>query len=58
MSKKQKNLGGTYAKGDTFIKEKTGSATMINLDGEWEHDFVDDNTPPKQKSEETKKNSK
>lgn len=34
-----------HAQGDTFIREKTGSATMINLDGQWEHDFVDDNTP-------------
>ncbi|MDD2553814.1 MAG: hypothetical protein PHP51_04510 [Desulfotomaculaceae bacterium] len=23
-----------------FVKEKTRSATMINLDGRWEHDFV------------------
>ncbi|TEB06920.1 hypothetical protein Psch_00454 [Pelotomaculum schinkii] len=34
-----------FRKGNTFIKEKTGSATKINLDGQWEHDFVDDNTP-------------
>lgn len=33
------------SKGNTFLHEKTGSATMINLDGKWEHDFVDDNTP-------------
>ena len=33
-------------KGNTFIEEKTGSATNINLDGQWEHDFVDDDTPP------------
>jgi hypothetical protein len=35
-----------FLKGKTFIKEKTGSATKINLDGRWEHDFVDDDTPP------------
>lgn len=34
-----------HSKGDAFLHEKTGSATMINLDGKWEHDFVDDNTP-------------
>lgn len=34
-----------FRKGNTFIKEKTGSATKINLDGQWEQDFVDDNTP-------------
>ena len=33
------------SKGDTFVREKTGSATMINLDGRWEHNFVDDDTP-------------
>ncbi|MHB1041237.1 MAG: hypothetical protein ACYC0Q_00125 [Eubacteriales bacterium] len=32
-------------KGNAFVREKTGSATMINLDGKWEHDFVDDDTP-------------
>lgn len=32
------------AKGDAFVREKTGSATMINLDGKWEHDFYDDPT--------------
>jgi hypothetical protein len=34
-----------FEKGGSFVREKTGSATMINLDGEWEHDFVDDDTP-------------
>lgn len=34
-----------FRKGNSFINEKTGSATKINLDGQWEHDFVDDNTP-------------
>lgn len=34
-----------FRKGKSFINEKTGSATKINLDGQWEHDFVDDNTP-------------
>lgn len=31
-----------HSKGDAFVHEKTGSATMINLDGQWEHNFVDD----------------
>lgn len=34
-----------HDKGDAFIHEKTGSATMINLDGKWEHNFVDDIPP-------------
>lgn len=34
-----------FATGDAFVREKTGSATMINLDGQWEHDFTDDDTP-------------
>jgi len=33
------------SKGDAFVREKTGSATMINLDGRWEHNSVDDNNP-------------
>lgn len=33
-----------FEKGNSFVRENTGSATMVNLDGEWEHDFVDDNT--------------
>jgi hypothetical protein len=32
-------------KGNAFVKEKTGSAPLINLDGQGEHDFVDDSTP-------------
>ncbi|MGI5942750.1 MAG: hypothetical protein ACOX86_10970 [Pelotomaculaceae bacterium] len=32
-------------KGKAFVREKTGSASLINLDGQWEHDFVDDPTP-------------
>ncbi len=28
--------------GDNFVRERTGSATMINLDDKWEHDFKDD----------------
>jgi len=28
---------------DNYIdKHRTGSATMINLDGQWEHNFTDD----------------
>lgn len=33
-----------FAKGESFVREKTGSATLINLDGRWEHDFVEDDT--------------
>lgn len=32
-------------KGNAFVREKTGSAPLINLDGQWEHDFVDDPAP-------------
>ncbi len=31
---------GRFTKGNNFVHKKTGSATMINLDGR-EHDFVD-----------------
>jgi len=31
-----------FDQGDNFISEKTGSATMINVDRKWEHDFTDD----------------
>jgi len=34
-----------FRKGKNFISENTGSATKINLDGKWEFDFVDDNSP-------------
>ncbi len=34
-----------FDRGDAFLAESTGSATMVNLDGIWEHDFVDDPTP-------------
>lgn len=46
---------GKDSKGDAFLREKTGSATMINLDGQWEHDFVDDSTPAGGKPEVTPK---
>lgn len=42
-----------HDKGDTFVHEKTGSATMINLDGQWEHNFVDD-VPLSEKEAEAK----
>jgi len=29
--------------GDNFINEPTGSAMLVNLDGQWEHDFTDHN---------------
>jgi hypothetical protein len=32
-------------KGSAFVREKTGSAPFINLDGQGEHDFADDPTP-------------
>lgn len=28
-------------RGDAFVKEPTGSATKINLDGQWNQDFTD-----------------
>jgi len=31
--------------GDAWIRENTGSATQINVDGQWEHNFVDDEEP-------------
>lgn len=47
-----------FEKGGSFIREKTGSATKINLDGEWEHDFVDDNTAAGTKNKVKTKNEK
>ncbi|OAT81343.1 hypothetical protein [Desulfotomaculum copahuensis] len=41
----KKDNQNKFVKGDSFVREKTGSATMINLDGRWEHDFTDDDTP-------------
>lgn len=37
--------GKKFTYGDAFVEEPTGSAPMINLDGQWEHDFVDDPSP-------------
>jgi hypothetical protein len=37
--------GKKFIKGESFVSEPTGSAAMVNLDGQWEHDFVDDPTP-------------
>ncbi|MDD4422920.1 MAG: hypothetical protein PHD46_07775 [Eubacteriales bacterium] len=31
-----------FAKGSNFGREKTGSETMINLNGRWKQNFVDD----------------
>ncbi|WP_066635681.1 hypothetical protein [Desulfolucanica intricata] len=42
MKKKEEQK---HYKGNAFMKEKTGSATMINLDGRWEHNFIDDQEP-------------
>ncbi|WP_347491008.1 hypothetical protein [Desulfoscipio sp. XC116] len=39
---KNKNKS-SKATGATFVEESTGSATMINLDGQWDHDFTDHN---------------
>ncbi|MCF8010063.1 MAG: hypothetical protein K9L17_04745 [Clostridiales bacterium] len=33
------------SRGLHFIKQKTGSATQVNLDGRAEHNFVDDKEP-------------
>lgn len=50
-----------YDQGDNFVRERTGSATMINQDGKWEHDFTDDqaalNGKLKKKSKIDKKSS-
>ena len=32
-----------YDTGKKFVHEPTGSATHINTDGRWEHDFYDHN---------------
>lgn len=32
-----------YATGDKFVYEPTGSATHINLDGQWKHEFYNYN---------------
>ncbi|GAB6181015.1 hypothetical protein JCM14036_23340 [Desulfotomaculum defluvii] len=32
-----------YDKGKKFVHEPTGSATHINVDAKWEHDFYDHN---------------
>ncbi|MFX4260679.1 hypothetical protein ACOBQJ_00615 [Pelotomaculum propionicicum] len=47
-----------FEKGGSFVREKTGSATMVNLDGEWEHDFVDDNTAAGKKNKVNTTNNK
>lgn len=47
-----------FEKGSSFVREKTGSATKINLDGEWEHDFVDDNTAAGKSNKVKTKNEK
>lgn len=45
LNKKRAKKENKFDKGDAFVQEKTGSAPAVNLDGQWEHDFVDDNTP-------------
>lgn len=44
-----------HSKGNTFVKEKTGSATMVNLDGQWEHNFADDKPSPGQRKNNPEK---
>ncbi|MDO7786134.1 LAS seventeen-binding protein 3 [Desulforamulus aquiferis] len=39
----QKEEEKHYQIGKNFVQEPTGSATSINLDGQWEHDFYDKN---------------
>ncbi len=34
-----------FSIGNNFVREKTGSATMINLDGKLEQTFFNDNAP-------------
>jgi len=53
---KRKRKNEEFKKGDAFIEENTGSATLINLDGQWEHDFVDDDTPAGNSSNDQKNN--
>lgn len=43
---KQINKDTEFKRGDAFTDEDTGSATLINVDGQWEHDFADDPTKP------------
>ncbi|HHW43682.1 hypothetical protein GFC01_14090 [Desulfofundulus thermobenzoicus] len=45
-----------FDRGDAFVFEATGSATMVNLDGQWEHDFTDDTTPPGTRMEKKTEN--
>lgn len=40
-----------FTYGDAFVEDPIGSAPMVNLDGRWEHDFVDDPTPAGQEEE-------
>lgn len=40
VQKNKKNIP-LKTRGNAFIREATGSATKINLDGKWEHDFTD-----------------
>ncbi|SFR06425.1 hypothetical protein [Desulfoscipio geothermicus] len=41
MKKKKRKPNAEYERGRAFVKEPTGSAPLINLDGEWQHDFAD-----------------
>ncbi|MBE3589037.1 MAG: hypothetical protein IMW93_10940 [Thermoanaerobacteraceae bacterium] len=45
-----------FDRGDAFVFEAAGSATMVNLDGQWERDFMDDPTPPGTKMEKKPEN--
>ncbi len=39
MEKKQNK--SSKETGDDFVNEPTGSATLVNLDGMWKHNFTD-----------------
>ncbi|MCS5695863.1 LAS seventeen-binding protein 3 [Desulfofundulus thermocisternus] len=57
MDKEKERQKQPFARGDAFIPEATGSAIMINLDGQWEHDFADDPTPFSRKNSPGKVNA-
>lgn len=43
-----------FKSGENFIKEKLGSATMVNVDGQFNQDFADGPTKEPNKDPENK----
>jgi hypothetical protein len=41
MRKKNRKPKAKYERGEAFVKEPTGSAPLVNLDGKWQHNFTD-----------------